>query len=319
MSGYRPIVVNQVRDIWARLLCLRRRTIIAVTFLGLVGIGALVYFMNRVEYRLLYRDLNSEDAQAIAAELREQKKHHIVQGTSILVEASRSEIHALRTEIPLQLARSEKTGHGKCSLSGRVTFAATERPVSGIEVNAQESDRSPYFISSGDATFTRINFGMGWGKAITDNDGNFTIGCLTPGNYNLNVHLIGQMGHDWTSVAYDGTPLKEGDQRTGLDLKLIKGGLIQGTVRYSDGKPVEGLLVGVYGPARPRSGAWVQNSMTDKYGKYVLRVPSGKQWVYLMGYPTGGPAGHARRATGQDVFVKDGKETTVDFTFSRNS
>jgi hypothetical protein len=98
-----------------------------------------------------------------------------------------------------------------------------------------------------------------------------------------NVYLTGQMDRDWTSLAYESTPLKEDEKRAGLDIKLIKGGLIQGTVRYSDGKPVEGMLVGVYGPARPRSGAWVQGSMTDKYGKCAFRVPSGKQWVYLMG------------------------------------
>lgn len=310
MPVEKPCHVNQIRSMLSCLRWPRRRTIIGFAFLGLVCIGALVYFMNRVEYSLLYRDLNPADMQVITAEFREQKKNFIVQGSSILVEASRTEIHALRGEIPFRLARRGKIAHGKCSLSGRVTFAATGEPASSIKVNAQESDRSP---------ITSIGFGMGGGKAITDNDGNFTIGQLTPGNYNVNVLLTGQMDRDWTSVAYDSTPLKEGEKRAGLDIKLIKGCLIQGTVRYSDGKPVEGMLVGIYGPARPRSGAWVQNSMTDKYGKYALRVPSGKQYVYLMGYPTSGPAGHEHRVTGQDISVEDGRETKVDFTFSQNN
>jgi hypothetical protein len=319
MPVEKPCHVNQIRSMLSCLRWPRRRTIIGFAFLGLVCIGALVYFMNRVEYRLLYRDLNPADMQVIAAEFREQKKNFIVQGTSILVEASRTEIQALRGEIPFRLARRRIIAHGKCSLSGRVTFAATGEPASSIKVNAQESDRSPISISTYDATFTSIDFGMGGGNAITDNDGNFTIGQLTPGNYNVNVLLTGQMDRDWTSVAYDSTPLKEDEKRAGLDIKLIKGGLIQGTVRSSDGKPVEGIHVGVYGPARPRSGAWVQGSMTDKYGKYTFRVPTGKQWVYLMGYPTDRPAVHEHRVTGQDISVEDGKETKVDFTFSQNN
>jgi hypothetical protein len=219
----------------------------------------------------------------------------------------------------IRLARSGQIGHGKCNLSGRVTFAATGKPAIRIEVNAQESDSTNWSINDGEATLTWIRFDMGGGKAITDSDGSFTIGQLTPRNYYLNVLLAGQMHRDWTSVAYDSTPLKEDEKRAGLDIKLIKGGLIQGTVRYSDGKPVDGIYVGVYGPARPRSGAWVQASMTDKYGKYTLQVSSGKQWAYLMGYPTGVPAVHAHRVTGQDISVEDGKETKADFTFAQNN
>jgi len=295
----------------------RIKMIVGLIFCGLVCLGIVVYFLNRVEYRLLYRNLNLGDAQLIAAELQAQKKHLIVQGTSILVEASRTEIHKIRREIPFQLARKGKFAHGNGSLSGRVTFAASGEPASGLVVNLQETTGKNWSVNDSEATFTWIHFGLGWGKAITDSDGCYTIDHLAPGNYNLNVYLTGQMGRDWTSVAYDGTPLKEGEKQAGLDIQLIKGGLIQGTVRYSDGRPVEGMEVGIYGPARPRSGAWVQVSITDRYGKYTLRVPSGKQWVYLMGFPTVGPAAHVHRVNGQDVSVEDGKEIIVDFTFSQ--
>jgi hypothetical protein len=295
----------------------RIKMIIGFIFGGLVCLGIVGHFINRVEYRLLYRDLNPVDSRMIAAELQVQKKHLVVQGTSILVEASRTEIHKIRQEIPLQLAQKGKFAHGKGSLSGRVTFSATGEPASGIVVNAQETDSRDWSINASEATFTGIRFGIGGGEAITDGDGHFTIGQLAPSNYNLNVYLTGPMDRDWTSVAYDSTPLKEGEKRAGLDIQLIKGGLIQGTVRYSDGRPVEGMDVGIYGPARPRSGAWVQSSKTDRYGKYTLRVPSGKQWVYLMRLLTVGPAAHGHRVIGQDVSVEDGKETIVDFTFSQ--
>lgn len=187
------------------------------------------------------------------------------------------------------------------SLSGRVTFGAAAEPVVGVHVNAQEA-----------FDLEESKGGSGYGSALTDKDGNFTITQLSPGKYNLNVLLQGQMDRDWTSVAYDSTPLKEGEKKTGLDLKLIKGGLIVGTVKYSDGKPVYGTYVGVYGPARPRSGAWVQNCLTDKEGKYVLRVPAGANYVYLQGGPGYAPTPGIER--GRDVTVEDGKEIRVDFS-----
>jgi flagellar M-ring protein FliF len=68
--------------------------------------------MNRVEYRLLYRDLNPEVAQAITAKLQEQKKHFIVQGACILVAAPKNEIDKMRLEIAGSgLARSWRVGY----------------------------------------------------------------------------------------------------------------------------------------------------------------------------------------------------------------
>jgi flagellar M-ring protein FliF len=55
--------------------------------------------MNRSEYEVLYRDLNPEDARAIAAVLKEEKIDFLMQGTSILVAAPKNEIDKLRLEI----------------------------------------------------------------------------------------------------------------------------------------------------------------------------------------------------------------------------
>lgn len=189
------------------------------------------------------------------------------------------------------------------SLSGKVSIASTGEPVAGVKVNTQEAHDG------------QGGGGNGWGDAVTDKDGNFTLGQLSPGNYNLNVLLAGQMDKDWTSVAHDSTPVKAGEKRTGLDIKLIKGGLIVGTVKFSDGKPIPGIHVGVYGPARPRSGAWVQNTLTDKTGKYVLRVPAGANHVYLQGGPMLGYG--PRDSMPEDVTVEDGKEIKIDFTVPR--
>lgn len=112
MPGNRPSYANQILEMWNRLLWTQRLTIILSAFLGLALVGSIVYLMNRVEYETLYMDLNPEDAQAIAAKLKEQKRDYRVEGTSILVAAPQSEIDKLRLEIAGSgLARSGRVGY----------------------------------------------------------------------------------------------------------------------------------------------------------------------------------------------------------------
>jgi flagellar M-ring protein FliF len=115
MPGERSSFVNQVREMWARLLWPQRLTIIGFGLLGLAFIGSLVYFMNRVGYEPLYRDLNPEDAKAIADKLTEQKKEFIVKeaenGFSILVAGQPDDVNKLKLDIAGSgLARSGKPG-----------------------------------------------------------------------------------------------------------------------------------------------------------------------------------------------------------------
>jgi flagellar M-ring protein FliF len=112
MPANRPGFVDQLLEMWSRLLWRQRLTIISFGLLGLILTGSVVYFMNRVDYETLYRDLTAEDAQAIAAKLKEQKTDFIVQGTSILVAAPKTEVDKLRLEIAGSgLARSGRIGY----------------------------------------------------------------------------------------------------------------------------------------------------------------------------------------------------------------
>jgi hypothetical protein len=117
------------------------------------------------------------------------------------------------------------------------------------------------------------------------------------------------MAADWTAIAFADLPMKQGAIKQDLKFKLIKGGLVVGRVTDLDGKPIVGTNVGIYGPARPRSGAWVQHALTDADGRYRLRVPAGAQYIYLMGGPTGSPFNQM----GKEIEVIDGKETKADF------
>jgi flagellar M-ring protein FliF len=112
MPGNRTSFVNQLMEMWSRLLWPQRLTITLSAVLGLAMVGSIVYFMNRVEYESFYRDLNPEDAQAIMDWLKEQKKDFIVQGTSILVAAPKNDIEKMRLEVAGSgLARSGRIGY----------------------------------------------------------------------------------------------------------------------------------------------------------------------------------------------------------------
>jgi flagellar M-ring protein FliF len=99
MPAEQPSFVNQLREMWTRLQWSQRFTIIGFSLMGLVCIGALAYFMNRMEYLPLFKDLNPEDAKAIGAKLTGQKKDWIIEGSTILVKAPRTEVDKLFIDI----------------------------------------------------------------------------------------------------------------------------------------------------------------------------------------------------------------------------
>jgi len=112
MAVNRPEFMNQMLEMWERLDLRQRITIIAFAALGLVAIVSVVYYANRVEYQTLYRDLNPDDAQAIAARLKEDRRDFRVQGTSILVAAPKEDIDKMRLEFSgAGLGRSGLVGY----------------------------------------------------------------------------------------------------------------------------------------------------------------------------------------------------------------
>lgn len=193
-------------------------------------------------------------------------------------------IHADQPEIDLGVIRSAKGGvvEGRISQNGK--------PVSGIVVGSQSMDD--------------------WGQAMTDADGRYRITRLPAGEYNIALKLEDPQQRQFTAPAYEGVTVKPGETVSGRDFKLIPGGILRGRVT-ENGKPKSGVYIGVYGPAHPQSGAWVQGTRTDAKGEYVTRVPAGKQHVYIM--EDFGPLRDL--GTMADVEVFDGKETRVDLVY----
>ncbi len=112
MPSERNQIFKQLLEIWARLGKSQRITIIIFAAAVFAGLSTLIFFLNRVEYEVLYRDLSAEDAQAIATKLKEDKRDYQVQGTSILVAGQKTDVDKLRLEIAGSgLARSGRVGY----------------------------------------------------------------------------------------------------------------------------------------------------------------------------------------------------------------
>jgi flagellar M-ring protein FliF len=103
MPGNRPNIVSQLLEMWARLQRSQQLTIVFFSVLGLALIGSVVYFMNRVEYQVLYEGLNLEDYTAVTASLDEKKIKYLpletAQGTSVKAAVPKEEIYRLRMDI----------------------------------------------------------------------------------------------------------------------------------------------------------------------------------------------------------------------------
>lgn len=151
------------------------------------------------------------------------------------------------------------------SLRGRITYAATGKPVAGLHVNAW-SPRG------------------GSGEAVTDADGKYVVGQLSPTTYNVGVELSTEQSKLWTSPGRSGIQVPMGQSVDGIDLTLITGALLTGKVTdAATHKPISGVSIYVdYG-----NNTWSQNVETDQAGMYLLHIPPGAIYMNLSKLPAG--------------------------------
>ncbi len=146
-------------------------------------------------------------------------------------------------------------------ITGRVTRQG--EPAAGVAVNAQAQHP-----------------GVGRAHALTDNTGRYEMRSLAGGTYNVTI----DPPEGWTAAARESVQVASGGRAEGIDLELIRGALVRGTVTWQEtGEPVAGTGVGAYGPAGPQSTGAVQRVVTDDEGRYELRVPPGHSRIYWMG------------------------------------
>jgi hypothetical protein len=186
-------------------------------------------------------------------------------------------------------------------ISGRVTRAG--KPVAGITIRVQDNNEN-YSISTGSQDIS--------GSAVSDSDGNYTIKRLGNGLINVMFDERFAKNLQLTAVAHERIQTKPGKVVSNIDFELVPGGVVEGKVTDAAGKPIPNTSVCIYGPAHPRSSAWVQSVQTDGKGRYELRVPAGKNFVYGTDYQ------YILRLF--EVVVKDGKQTTKNIVLapSRN-
>ena len=167
--------------------------------------------------------------------------------------------------LPIQLVRP-------ANVSGRVT-TPDGQPVVGAHIGAQSSGA-----------------GGGWGNGTTGADGTYKLERMRPGTYNVILDLKKtRWAANWTGRAHENLVLGAGQNAKNQNFTLEKGGIVRGHVLSADGKtPVVGQPIGIYGPAHPKSSAWVQVATTDAKGAFSLRVPGGRQFIYLQSEPVGG-------------------------------
>ncbi len=153
--------------------------------------------------------------------------------------------------------------HTAGSISGKVIFGATGKPAAGVNVGAQTEEAG--------------------GFATTAADGTYRIKRLGVGKYNVTLRLTPEQEKSWTSVAAQGLSLGEGENKQGVDLSVVTGGLISGKVlAKEDVHPIAGAQIGVFGPASPMSSVSPKRATTGADGSFSLRVPEGEQDVYVL-------------------------------------
>ncbi len=158
-------------------------------------------------------------------------------------------------------------------IQGRVVDTATGKPLESQRVFAQAQDSSQV-----------VHGFVSFGSAMTDREGQYVIGGLSPGRFNV---LFG--GSVPTS---EEQPLLTAPAVEGVDVSVARpaqadfhastGRRLSGKVLDSDtGKPLAKISVGYYGPARPSSGAACMMVRTKADGTFEFHVPPGVSKIYV--------------------------------------
>ena len=166
-------------------------------------------------------------------------------------------------------------------------------------------------------------------NAITDRDGKFRFSGLNPIVYLASASLASYTAAPRHPDSTQSTSYRIGDI---IDLVLVKGGVITGTVTNSTGHPVVGVRVRAQrirdgDGQRSRYGASLRDSHTDDRGNYrIYGLPAGTYLVFAGGgygaYENDAPiyAPSSARDTAAEVSVRTGEESSgVDIRYRSES
>ncbi len=169
---------------------------------------------------------------------------------------------------------------GTSSISGRVLAADSGRPVK----------RARVAVAGG---------GRGGKIAITDDQGRYQIAELAAGTYTVTASKAGFVDATYGQrrALQPGTPLPLADSQAaaGIDLRLVRGGVVTGHVADEDGEPLPRALVTAqrYQYLRGEKQLMPAGSdQTDDRGQYrIFGLPPGDYYVSATAIGIGAPGG----------------------------
>jgi len=171
----------------------------------------------------------------------------------------------------------QATPSDKCSISGTVVDSVTGAPLNKVELRLEPMDRqtTPVAVTTSDA------------------QGRFAMVDLDPGKYHLKGQRTGYlpMSYGARRPTSDGAPiqLEAGPTAQDLTFKLTPAAEIAGTVRDSDGDPLENAVVAImrltYRNGRPRVEGYGGDETDDQGGYRIRGLVAGKYYIGVTPAP----------------------------------
>ena len=184
-------------------------------------------------------------------------------------------------------APDQKTLYRTVLLVGKARYA-DGKPAGGVRIDAQIQDTAQNQVlaseKSGLATDRAQQLSENMTRTLADGTYRMAVGANLPYNIMLLPNNLLQAGQDdgWVAAAAEGVSGHKNHNVAVPDLVLTRGAFAVGVVTDKiSGKPLPGVHVGSYGPARPFSSAAIIGGLTDANGHYRLRLAPGKNQTYV--------------------------------------
>lgn len=187
--------------------------------------------------------------------------------------------------------QSTQQAEKKGSISGVVINAATKEPIRRAEVSASTGGRvGPAMVPQGGQPGSGGPSGAR--RAVTDNEGKFTIVDLGAGAYNLSARRNGMLDARYGAKSRMSpgaqVNVSDGQNVTGIRLEMMPQAVIAGKIVDEEGEPQQGIMVQLTaaqssqspqgGRGRPMIGG--AGGRTDDRGEF--RVPNVAPGTYIL-------------------------------------
>lgn len=208
------------------------------------------------------------------------------------------------------LAAQRGIAEPRGKISGRVVDAATGKSIAGAEVVVSEVPPTATLIpvvQSGDIVVT--THGEEHGRVLTDAAGNFSIGGIPDGAYEISASKPG-----WVDPLSDQSPvgiphawieISPAHRTTDVSVAIFRMAAITGRVLDELGRPKSGVTIAAT-RADDAVDRWPNGSATDDRGEFFVAVPAGK-WTIgaVFGPALGYNTLRASSANGHQRFYED--------------